>query len=86
MNPIDPKTIAVGKLAGQPVGRRLRIAGYSLPADVQQRLLEMGLTIGTECTVVRYAPLGDPMELKVRGYFLSLRAAEAEGVQVQPAG
>lgn len=86
MNPIDSETVAAEKLAGQPIGRQLKIAGYSLPADVQQRLLEMGLTIGTECTVVRYAPLGDPMELKVRGYFLSLRASQAEGVQVQPAG
>ena len=42
----------------------------------------MGLTVGTECTVIRYAPLGDPMELKVRGYHLSLRTSEAQGVRV----
>lgn len=77
------KTTSTDKLAGQPVGSRLKILGFSLPADVHQRLLEMGLTEGTECTVVRYAPLGDPMELKVRGYFLSLRVSEAVGVQVQ---
>jgi ferrous iron transport protein A len=82
MNSTETK-ITAEKLAGQPVGRRLKISGYLLPDDVQQRLLEMGLTIGTECTVMRYAPLGDPMELKVRGYFLSLRKSEAEGVQVQ---
>jgi Fe2+ transport system protein FeoA len=70
-------------LAGQPVKRRLKIVNLVLPGDVQQRLLEMGLTIGTECSVVRYAPLGDPMEIKVRGYFLSLRKAEAEGIQVE---
>lgn len=70
-------------LAGQPVSRRVRITGFALPADVQQRLLEMGLTLGTECTVLRYAPLGDPMELKLRGYCLSLRLAEAKGVQVE---
>ncbi|HOR26070.1 MAG TPA: FeoA family protein [Opitutaceae bacterium] len=45
-------------------------------------MLEMGLTVGTECTVVRYAPLGDPMEIRVRGYSLSLRAAEAAGISV----
>lgn len=72
-------------LAGQPVGRRLRIAGLGLAADVRQRLMEMGLTAGTECSVVRYAPLGDPMQVKIRGYLLSLRASEAEGVQVRPA-
>jgi Fe2+ transport system protein FeoA len=79
-----PETITTEKLAGQPVGRRLKITGFALPADVQQRLLEMGLTAGTECTVMRYAPLGDPLEIKVRGYCLSLRLHEAEGVQVQP--
>jgi len=71
------------KLAGQPVGQRLKICSFALPDDVHQRLLEMGLTIGTECTVLRYAPMGDPMELKVRGYCLSLRIAEAEGVRVE---
>jgi len=69
-------------LAGQSVGRRLRVVSFSLPADVHQRLLEMGLTPGTELSVVRYAPLGDPMQVDLRGYLLSLRAAEARGVQV----
>jgi ferrous iron transport protein A len=72
----------VETLAGQPVGRPLKIVGFTLPPDIYQRLLEMGLTKGTTCTVVRYAPMGDPIELKVRGYSLSLRLAEAAGVQV----
>lgn len=75
--------IVTQKLAGQPVGRRLRITGFVLPDDVHQRLLEMGLAIGMECSVARYAPLGDPMELKIRGYSLSLRLTEAEGVHVE---
>jgi ferrous iron transport protein A len=79
----SPSTIAGKNLSGQPVKQRLKITGFALPADVQQRLLEMGLTVGTECSVVRYAPLGDPIEIKVRGYFLSLRKAEAEGIQVE---
>ncbi len=78
-----PEALTTEMLAGQPVGRRLKIAAFALPADVQQRLLEMGLTCGTECTVLRYAPLGDPMEVKVRGYCLSLRVAEAEGIRVE---
>lgn len=69
-------------LAGQPVGTRVKITGIILPAGIHQRLLEMGLTVGTECTIVRYAPLGDPMEIRVRGYHLSLRQAEAAGVHV----
>ena len=79
---LAPHKPLVEKLAGQPVGRKLKIVGFVLPPDIYQRLLEMGLTKGTECTVVRYAPMGDPIELKVRGYSLSLRLAEAAGVQV----
>ena len=78
-----PETLITETLAGQPAGSRLKITGFALPADVEQRLLEMGLTCGTECTVLRYAPLGDPMEVKVRGYCLSLRVAEAEGIRVE---
>lgn len=86
MNPTPSSSVAVAKLSGQPVGARLRITGFALPGDVHQRLLEMGLAPDLECTVVRYAPLGDPMEVRVRGYHLSLRAAEAAGVLVARLG
>jgi Fe2+ transport system protein FeoA len=79
-----PIPLTPSRLAGQPVGQRVKIHGYSLPEGVRLRLLEMGLTEGIECRVVRYAPLGDPLEVQVRGYFLSLRTAEAEGVLVVP--
>ncbi len=69
-------------LAGLAVGTRAKIAGFALPPATHQRLLEMGLTTGTECIVVRYAPLGDPLEIRVRGYHLSLRQSEAAGVHV----
>jgi Fe2+ transport system protein FeoA len=69
-------------LAGQPIGTRTKVTGIALPPATHQRLLEMGLTVGTECTVVRYAPLGDPLEIRVRGYHLSLRQSEAAGIQV----
>lgn len=71
------------RLAGLPVGQKIRIRGYALPDAVRLRLLEMGLTEGVACRVVRYAPLGDPMEVRVRGYSLSLRRDEAEGVLVE---
>lgn len=48
----------------------------------RRRLLDMGLTRGTEVTVVRKAPLGDPMELLLKGYNLSLRKSECENVYV----
>ncbi len=49
------------------------------------RLREMGLLAGTRVTLVRTAPLGDPLEIKVRGYHLTLRKSEAEHVLVEPA-
>ncbi len=51
--------------------------------EVRQRLLEMGLTRGIVVSVIRVAPLGDPIEIEVRGYRLSLRQKEAESVIVR---
>jgi len=53
------------------------------PAAV--RLREMGLLVGTPLTLVRTAPLGDPIEIKVRGYFLTLRKSEADHILVERA-
>ena len=52
--------------------------------DVSLRLLEMGLTPGAEVAVVGTAPLGDPIELELRGYRLSLRRSEAARVELAP--
>ncbi len=51
-------------------------------SQVRQRLMEMGLTKGTAITVIRLAPLGDPIEIEVRGYRLSLRRKEAAAVVI----
>lgn len=50
---------------------------------VKHRIMDMGLTRGTEVHVRKVAPLGDPMELTVRGYELSVRKADAEMIEVQ---
>lgn len=50
------------------------------------RLLEMGVMEGTEIEVVKLAPLGDPIEVKLRGYHLSLRKQEAEQIEIARAG
>jgi Fe2+ transport system protein FeoA len=70
------------QLSSLAVGERGRVVGFDLPADQRQRLLEMGLTVGSEFEVVRFAPMGDPLDLKVRGYHLSIRRREAGGIQV----
>lgn len=50
---------------------------------VRRRIMDMGLTKGTEIYVRKVAPLGDPMELNIRGYELSVRKADAEMVEVE---
>jgi ferrous iron transport protein A len=47
---------------------------------IRQRLMEMGLTKGTIVEIIRFAPLGDPIEISVRGYRLSLRREEAQSI------
>jgi ferrous iron transport protein A len=51
-------------------------------SSAKRRLLEMGLLKGTPIEVVRFAPLGDPIEVRVRGFRLSLRRIEAEAILV----
>ncbi|VFN05097.1 MAG: ferrous iron transport protein A [Candidatus Kentron sp. G] len=71
----------LGKLG---IGDHGRIIGYEKGAkSYRKRLMAMGLTLNTEFRVVRHAPLGDPMEINVRGYSLSLRRHEATAVLVQ---
>jgi ferrous iron transport protein A len=62
-------------------GRVLQINGYD---DISLRLLEMGLTPGVEVAVIGSAPLGDPIELELRGYQLSVRKSEAARVEIAP--
>ncbi len=50
---------------------------------VKRRIMDMGITKGTEVTVRKVAPLGDPMEVTVRGYELSLRNADTEMIEVE---
>ena len=49
---------------------------------LKMRLLELGLLKGTSIEMIRYAPLGDPIEIKIRGYRLSIRKKEAESVVI----
>jgi ferrous iron transport protein A len=52
--------------------------------EISLRLMEMGLTPGVECRVIGLAPLGDPLELELRGYRLSLRKSEAARIEIEP--
>jgi len=64
-------------------GDQARVIGWGVHAP-PNRLLEMGVLPGTEVEFVRCAPFGDPIDLKIRGYHLSLRKQEAELILVDP--
>lgn len=65
------------------VGETLTVKRLSGEGAVKRRIMDMGITKGTELFVRRVAPLGDPVEVTVRGYELSLRKADAEMVEVE---
>lgn len=70
-------------LAELPVGATAVVREMPKTGASFLRLREMGLQAGTPVTLVRIAPLGDPLEIKVRGYRLTLRKTEAQHVQVE---
>lgn len=73
-------------LAALKPGASGTVSEIRVPPEHRGRLLEMGLLVGTPVELVRFAPLGDPVEIKVRGYHLTLRKHEAELILVQPRG
>lgn len=71
------------KLGELSVGQRASVKSVSCARPTAIRLMEMGLLPGAEVEVRRVAPLGDPIELRVSGYALSIRKAEADHVSVE---
>ena len=65
------------------VGETVRVVKLHGEGATKRRIMDMGLTKGTEVYVRKVAPLGEPIELTVRGYELSLRKADAEMVEVE---
>ena len=65
------------------VGQTCTVKKLHGEGAVKRRIMDMGLTRGVEVCVRKVAPLGDPMELTVRGYELSIRKADAEMVEVE---
>ena len=73
-------------LSSVAVGTTATVTEIKLPPASRPRLMEMGLLVGTPVELVRFAPLGDPVEIKVRGYNLTLRKHEAEQILVKVTG
>lgn len=65
------------------IGSTVQVVRLHGEGAVKRRLMDMGITKGTEIYVRKAAPLGDPLEIMVRGYELSLRKADAEMVEVR---
>ena len=70
----------LNELMPKEKGKIVKVSGEG---RVQRRLLDMGLVSGSEVEMERVAPLGDPVEIKIKGYHLSLRKEEAINIQVE---
>lgn len=77
----DPRGSNLSQLAK---GQRAVIKDVVGDITLVQRVMDLGLTEGETISVIRFAPLGDPIEIRVRGYNLSLRKVEAQAVLVEP--
>lgn len=73
-------------LTSLEVGATATVTEIKVAPENRPRLMEMGLLIGTPVELIRFAPLGDPVEIKVRGYHLTLRKHEAEQIWVRREG
>lgn len=65
------------------IGQTVRVKKLNGEGAVKRRIMDMGITKGTEVYIRKVAPLGDPIEITVRGYELSLRKADAEMIETE---
>ena len=73
----------MNKLKQVKIGSTVRVVKLHGEGAVKRRIMDMGITKGAEIFVRKVAPLGDPIEITVRGYELSLRKADAEMIEVE---
>ena len=73
----------MNNLRNIPVGSTAQVVKIHGEGAVKRRIMDMGITKGVEIYVRKVAPLGDPIEITVRGYELSLRKADAESIEVE---
>ena len=75
---------ALQSLTSLSAGSSAIVHEVRLSPDFERRLMELGILVGTRIDLVRFAPLGDPVEIRVRGSHLTLRKHEADQVLVYP--
>ena len=66
-----------------PIGKSARVVRLHSEGALRRRIMDMGITRGTTITIRKGAPLGDPLEITLRGYELSIRKADAELIEVE---
>ena len=71
-------------LRNAPIGSTVRVKKLYGEGAVKRRIMDMGITKGVTVYVRKVAPLGDPVEVTVRGYELSIRKADADMIEVEP--
>ena len=64
-------------------GEKVRVIKLHGEGEIKRRIMDMGITRNTEIYIRKFAPLGDPIEVTVRGYELSLRKADAEMIEIE---
>ena len=79
----ERKGFRVRTLSDCKVGERVKVTGLTGEGAVKRRIMDMGVTKGIEIYVRKLAPLGDPVEVTVRGYELSVRKADAKCISVE---
>ena len=65
------------------IGESCTVTKFNGVGEIRRRIMDMGITKGAQISVRKVAPLGDPIELTVRGYYLSLRKSDAANIEVQ---
>ena len=78
-----PKNMSANStLSNLPVGSEARVVSVNATNGVARRIMEMGVIPGVTVSVIKAAPFGDPIEVRVRGYSLAMRKTEADAIEV----
>ena len=70
-------------LTNLPIGTKATVVAVNGNSAITRRLMEMGIVPGVSVRVVKSAPFGDPLEIRVRGYNLAMRKSEADSIEVE---
>lgn len=70
-------------LTDLPIGEKAKVLSVNGNNQITKRLMEMGVVPGASVRVIKSAPFGDPLEIRVRGYHLAMRKSEASRIEVQ---